>query len=90
MVLPVFVLVILFFALLIAYPWPVLTIGVVIYLASLPFGFIAYRNYERQAAEAEAAKAETVAGAIAAQAEETAAPPPGPSADGPERPPRLN
>ena len=38
MVLPVFVLVVAFFALLIAYPWFVLTIGTVLYLASLPFG----------------------------------------------------
>ena len=38
MVLPVFVLVVAFFALLIAYPWVVLTIGTVLYLASLPFG----------------------------------------------------
>src|SRR6202040_96465 len=37
-VLPVFVGVVLFFALLISYPWPVLTIGPVLYLASLPFG----------------------------------------------------
>src|SRR5215218_8141585 len=36
MVLPVFVLVVAFFALLIAYPWWVLTIGTVCYLASLP------------------------------------------------------
>ena len=90
MVLPVFVLVILFFALLIAYPWPVLTIGVVMYLASLPFGFIAYRNYERQAAETAAATAEPVPGAVAAPAVDTATLPPGPSSDGPERPPRLN
>ena len=38
MVLPVFVVVVLFFALLIAYPWAVLTIGTILYLASLPFG----------------------------------------------------
>ena len=90
MVLPVFVLVILFFALLIAYPWPVLTIGVVMYLVSLPFGFIAYRNYERQAAETAAATAEPAPGAVAAPAVDTATLPPGPSSDGPERPPRLN
>ena len=38
MVLPVFVLVVAFFALLIAYPWVVLAIGTLVYLASLPFG----------------------------------------------------
>src|SRR6266699_3813775 len=43
LVLPVFVLVVLFFALLIAYPWPVLTIGTLVFLASLPFGVISYR-----------------------------------------------
>lgn len=88
MVLPVFVLVILFFALLISYPWPVLTIGVVIYLASLPFGVIAYRNYERQAAEA--GKTDVVQAPAAGPAEDAAAPPPTPSSDGPERPTRLN
>src|SRR5713101_7086511 len=39
MVLPVFVLIVLFFALLISYPWEVLTIGTVIYLMTLPFGW---------------------------------------------------
>ena len=43
MVPPVFVLVVLFFALLMTYPWQVLTIGTVIYLASLPFGWVSYR-----------------------------------------------
>ncbi len=52
MVLPVFVGVVLFFALLISYPWPVLTIGTVIYLASLPFGFLSYREYQRKDAAA--------------------------------------
>src|SRR5262249_22063449 len=51
LVLPVFVVVVLFFALLIAYPWPVLATGTVIYLASLPFGYISYRNYQRRDAE---------------------------------------
>src|SRR5947199_6539185 len=47
MVLPLFVVVVLFFALLIAYPWPELTVGTVVYLASLPFGFMSYRNHQR-------------------------------------------
>jgi CDP-diacylglycerol--serine O-phosphatidyltransferase len=50
--LPVFVGVVLVFALLIAYPWPVLTIGAILYLASLPFGWIAHRDYLRRDAEA--------------------------------------
>ena len=91
MVLPLFVVVVLFFALLIAYPWPVLTIGTVFYLASLPFGFMSYRNYQRRdagvsapqpgAAPAEAAP-QSVAPTTAPQ------PPAGPPA--PERPARLN
>ena len=52
MVLPVFVAVVLFFALLISYPWIVLTIGTVCYLASLPLGFISYRRHERRDAAA--------------------------------------
>ncbi len=50
--LPVFVGVVLVFALLIAYPWPVLTVGAILYLASLPFGWIAHRGYVRRDAEA--------------------------------------
>ncbi len=58
MVLPVFVCVVAFFALLVSYPWPVLTIGTLAYLGSLPFGWFAYRDHERKdAAEAAAAQA---------------------------------
>src|SRR5579885_3384230 len=48
MVLPVFVLVVSFFALLIAYPWWVLTIGTICYLACLPVGWIVYKEYQRK------------------------------------------
>src|SRR6476469_4574238 len=48
MVLPVFVLVVLFTALLIAYPWWVLTIGTVCYLACLPLGWVSYKEYQRK------------------------------------------
>jgi CDP-diacylglycerol--serine O-phosphatidyltransferase len=83
MVLPVFVLVVLFFALLIAYPWWVLSIGTVAYLASLPYGWHSYREYQRHDAEVAAAAAQpTVA--------ETAAPPLQPPDDHGERPSRLN
>jgi len=51
MVLPVFVLVALFFALLLSYPWEILTIGTLGYLVSLPFGWWSYREHERQAAD---------------------------------------
>jgi CDP-diacylglycerol--serine O-phosphatidyltransferase len=52
MVLPVFVAVVLFFALLISYPWVVLTIGTVCFLASLPVGYLSYRKHERKDAAA--------------------------------------
>jgi CDP-diacylglycerol---serine O-phosphatidyltransferase len=55
MVLPVFVGVALFFALLISYPWQVLTIGTLAYLACLPFGWLSYRGYQRKDAQAAAA-----------------------------------
>ncbi len=48
MVVPVFVVVVLCFALLISYPWAVLTIGTLAYLASLPFGLASYRDHERK------------------------------------------
>src|SRR5467141_1810021 len=47
-VLPVFVAVVVFFALLISYPWVVLTIGTVCFLASLPLGYLSYRKHERK------------------------------------------
>jgi CDP-diacylglycerol---serine O-phosphatidyltransferase len=50
--LPVFVGVVLGFALLIAYPWPLLATGATLYLASLPFGWIAHRDYLRRDADA--------------------------------------
>src|ERR1700737_1519197 len=52
MVLPVFVAVVLFFALLVAYPWEVLTLGTVAYLGRMPFGWIAYREFQRKDAAA--------------------------------------
>jgi CDP-diacylglycerol--serine O-phosphatidyltransferase len=84
MVLPVFVGVVLFFALLIAYPWPVLTIGTVLYLASLPLGWLSYREHERQDALAHAD-----AHGAPAQAESPALSPGHPEPP-PERPARLN
>src|SRR3974390_3319341 len=52
LVLPVFVVVVLFVALLISYPWIVLSVGTLIYLACLPIGWQAYRNYQKGDAEA--------------------------------------
>ncbi len=87
-VLPLFVVVVLSFALLIAYPWPVLATATIIYLASLPFGFMSYRNHQRsnvsvpvqQPAVSPAADASTT---VAAPSHSE------PPAE-PERPARLN
>jgi CDP-diacylglycerol--serine O-phosphatidyltransferase len=65
MVLPVFVLVVLFFALLIAYPWAVLTIGTLAYLACLPVGVWSYREYRRKDAAAASAASSALAAAYA-------------------------
>ena len=62
-VLPVFVAAVLFVALLISYPWIVLTIGTIAYLACLPLGWNAYRlNVRRDAAAARAATAAAAPG----------------------------
>src|SRR6185437_7335419 len=57
MVLPVFVMVVLFFALLISYTWAVLTIGTLAYLVCLPLGWLSYREQQRKDAAATAATA---------------------------------
>ena len=83
MVLPAFVFVVLFIALLISYPWYVLTIGTVIYLISLPAGALAYRRQQRRYLDARAA---------AAPAPQSAAPSFQPPADAQtdDRPPHLH
>lgn len=83
MVLPVFVAVILFVALLIGYPWYILSIGSVLYLASLPLGWKSYKDHERAAAAA-ASAGETVAAGESAQTF-TAPVSDSPSDDRPER-----
>jgi CDP-diacylglycerol--serine O-phosphatidyltransferase len=50
LVLPVFVSVIFFIALLIGYPWTILSALTVLYLLSLPLGWKSYRDHERRAA----------------------------------------
>src|SRR5580700_2995589 len=50
MVLPVFVSVVFFIALLISYPWYILSGGSVLYLLSLPLGWKSYRDQARKAA----------------------------------------
>lgn len=88
MVLPVFVVVVLVFALLVSYPWEMLTLGTVVYLACLPLGWLSYRDYVRKDEEA-----------LAAATGEAAATPPGDTPLSPDqagtagesdRPTRLN
>jgi CDP-diacylglycerol--serine O-phosphatidyltransferase len=59
MVLPVFVCVIFFIALLIGYPWQILSAGSVLYLLSLPMGWKSHRDHKR-AYDAANAPAEAV------------------------------
>jgi CDP-diacylglycerol---serine O-phosphatidyltransferase len=51
--------VIFFIALLIGYPWHILSALTVLYLLSLPLGWRSYRGYERAAAAQAAAQAVT-------------------------------
>jgi CDP-diacylglycerol--serine O-phosphatidyltransferase len=83
MVGPVIILLVLFVAMLIAYPWIILTIGTLCYLASLPFGWVSYRSYEERARQG---KAE----APATAASQPNAPNRLQLGDDEERPPRLN
>ena len=86
MVLPVFVLVVFFVALLIGYPWHILSIGSVIYLLSLPWGWKSYRDHERNAAAAQpSATAEAAGPSTPAETF-----PPAPDDAEGERPARLN
>lgn len=82
MVGPVIILLVLFVALLIAYPWIILTIGTLCYLASLPFGWVSYRSYEERAREGAEASATAASSPNAASRIQLA--------DDEERPPRLN
>jgi len=84
MVLPVFVVVVLFFALLISYPWEVLTVGTLAYLGCLPLGWLSYREYQRKDEAAAAAAAAPIV-------EAPTAPGHVPESDSDrERPARLN
>jgi CDP-diacylglycerol--serine O-phosphatidyltransferase len=83
MVLPVFVSVIFFIALLIGYPWHILSIGSVLYLASLPLGWKSYKDHERAAAAAQAAPAAEAT--VTGPAQSFTAPADSPSDERPER-----
>jgi CDP-diacylglycerol--serine O-phosphatidyltransferase len=87
MVLPVFVSVVFFIALLIGYPWHILSIGSVLYLLSLPLGWKSYRDHQRNA-EAQAATPADVAPADPAAPFISAAPVSDANKD--DRPSRLN
>ena len=82
MVPPVIVVVVLFIALLVSYPWHVLTAGTLVYLACLPLGWFSYQRYK----QADAAAASASAAAAPGEAEL----PPQPAQSGDERPARLN
>jgi CDP-diacylglycerol--serine O-phosphatidyltransferase len=95
MVLPIFVCVVLFFALLISYPWEVLTITTLLFIGSIPFGWLSHRKYVRL--DEEAAAAAAASGATAPASDHAAPGTPGvaqsPTQDpgyNPDRPARLN
>src|SRR6201994_2493807 len=85
MVLPVFFSVIFFIALLIGYPWHILSACTVLYLLSLPAGWKSYRNHERAAAGQAAVPADVAASESAAPLAQAT---PEPHQD--DRPARLN
>jgi CDP-diacylglycerol---serine O-phosphatidyltransferase len=85
MVGPLIVVVVLFFALLIAYPWILLTAGTLAYLVSLPFGWLSYRDYERRSRESRTEPVSVAAAAPAPIASGVVRP-----AEGEDRPSRLN
>jgi CDP-diacylglycerol---serine O-phosphatidyltransferase len=86
MVVPVIVVVVSFIALLIAYPWVILTAGTLAYLACLPFGWLSYRGYERRSRESQPATAPAPVPASPAMPGSGMARP----ADDEDRPSRLN
>ena len=86
MVGPLVVVMVLAVALLIAYPWVLLTAGTLAYLVSLPFGWLSYRGYERRSRES---KAEAATQAAAARPTPAAPGIPHP-AENEERPSHLN
>ncbi len=87
MVLPVFVAVVFFIALLISYPWHILSAGSVLFLLSLPIGWKSYRDHQRKAAAPEATSPEVAPGNPAPP---FASVPLEPDHDDDDRPARLN
>jgi CDP-diacylglycerol--serine O-phosphatidyltransferase len=84
MVGPAVVVAVLFIALLIAYPWIILTAGTLAYLGALPFGYLSYRGYEQRTRESRA-EASPTSPQVAATTVSIV-----PAADNEDRPSRLN
>ena len=84
MLLPVFVGVIFFIAVLIGYPWHIVSLGSILYLGSLPFGWKSYRDHERRAAVSS-----TIMPVDPPSSSPTTTYTP-PASEDDERPPRLN
>src|SRR5580692_2639458 len=78
---PVILVVILSVALLIAYPWVLLTAATLAYLAGLPLGYLSYRRYEENSREAR-----TESAAVHSAPSAGVSPPP----ENEDRPSRLN
>jgi CDP-diacylglycerol--serine O-phosphatidyltransferase len=87
LVLPIIMFAVLFIALLVSYPWHVLTVGAVLYLVCLPWSWMSYRRQEQRAAET---KASTPAVETETPVGDVSAPPISPASGSDERPPRLN
>jgi CDP-diacylglycerol--serine O-phosphatidyltransferase len=85
MVGPLVLVVVLCVALLIAYPWVMLTAATFAYLASLPFGWLSYRAYEQRSRETKAEPAHAPAVPPAAMGATMVRP-----AENEDRPSRLN
>ena len=86
LVAPVVSVLVIFVALLIAYPWIILASGTLAYLVSLPIGWLSYRGYVRRSLRGKPESA-------AATAATVISPPPtgtGRTPDNDERPSRLN
>src|SRR5262245_41967183 len=83
LVLPVIVVAVLLIALLVSYPWHVLTVGTIGYLACLPFGWFSYQRHVQE----DAVAAQT---GVPADSAQIATPPFPASSSDDERPARLN
>jgi CDP-diacylglycerol---serine O-phosphatidyltransferase len=85
MVLPVFVLVVAFFALLASYPWEVLSVGTLLFLGSLPVSLMSYNRHLNRGALVHLSHAQRPAAGEPGQRPQPPTPEP-PE----ERPARLN